>query len=190
MARYVLHNYLPSMKRSVGVFRATATLDHSGEACHCGGSCDACKTHGHDEAGSKVDSYLRQVCSALNNYGNHVQRLATQQFQEGASVQEAVKHIRRSAGAFDSRDGYAKAELGIDVTYLKGGFGRPRVTEQRHYTVPDVLVDPRGYPPQPAFVVGQLRGLSDHRSMIKDGWTTEKIEGYYKREQRDVGKML
>lgn len=263
MTRVVLHNYLSGSTRSVGRFRTTAPVHDHGEggACHCGGSCDVCKTHGHDEvAPLKVDLYMQQVCSALNSYGAHVQQLAKRQFQEGASVQEAIKHIRRSNGAFDaqsvkdivswstsqaqmsealareertrlratlhnkevdlkkelargnhvsarfierevaqlkkrlgegSRDAqYAKAELGIDVIYTKGGYGRPKITETRHYTVPNVGVDPRGHAPQPAFVMGQLRAQPEHRGMVKDGWTPEKVEGYYKREQRDVGRRL
>lgn len=87
-------------------------------------------------------------------------------------------------------DGYSKAELGIDVTYIKGGYGRPKISETRHYTVPSVLVDPRGYAPSSPFVAGELRKQPGHISMVKSGWTAEKAEGYYKREQRDLGKMV
>jgi hypothetical protein len=88
------------------------------------------------------------------------------------------------------QSGYTKAELGIDVTYTKGGYGRPKISESRHYSVPDVTVDPRGHPPSGAFVADQLRRQPGYHSMIKDGWTAGKVEGYYKREQRDVGRMV
>src|ERR1017187_7084778 len=52
-------------------------------------------------------------------------------------------------------DAYAKAELGIDVTYEKGTIGN-KIKETRHYTVPNVMVDPRGYGPQPAGVAAEL----------------------------------
>ena len=90
-----------------------------------------------------------------------------------------------------SRDeGYSKAELGIDVTYVKGGYGRPKMTETRHYTVLNVLVDPRGYAPSGPFVAAELRKQPGHASMVKSGWTAEKAEGYYKREHRDVGRVV
>jgi hypothetical protein len=85
---------------------------------------------------------------------------------------------------------YPKAELGIDVTWTKGGYGRPKISEARHYSVPDVAVDPRGYAPSGAFVSDQLRRQPEYHSMIKSGWTADKVEGYYKREQRDVGRMV
>ena len=85
---------------------------------------------------------------------------------------------------------YAKAELGIDVTYVKGGYGRDKTIETRHYSVPNVVVDPRGHPPSGAFVADQLRKQPGYHSMTKSGWTADKVEGYYKREQRDVGRMV
>lgn len=88
-----------------------------------------------------------------------------------------------------AHDQYSKAELGIDVTYAKGPMGK-QISESRHYTVPNVLVDPRGYAPSGAFVAAELRKLPGHQSMVKSGWTAEKAEGYYKREQRDVGRMV
>lgn len=88
------------------------------------------------------------------------------------------------------KSGYATAELGIDVTWVKGGYGRPKISEARHYSVPNVTVDPRGHAPSGAFVSDQLRRQPEYASMVKSGWTADKIEGYYKREQRDVGRMV
>jgi hypothetical protein len=82
-------------------------------------------------------------------------------------------------------DAYAKAELGIDVTYEKGTIGN-KIKETRHYTVPSVLVDPRGYGPQPAGVAAELRRQPGHADMIRSGWAVAKTEGYYKREERDT----
>jgi hypothetical protein len=39
--RVVVHNHV----RSLGKFRATATVHDHGADCHCGGSCDECKKH-------------------------------------------------------------------------------------------------------------------------------------------------
>lgn len=89
-----------------------------------------------------------------------------------------------------AHDQYTYAELGIDVTYMKGGYGRPKMIETRHYTVPRVLVDPRGYPPEGAFVATELRKQPGHQEMVRGGWSPEKAEGYYKREQRDVGRKI
>jgi hypothetical protein len=181
MPRVVLHNYLPS-RRSVGTFRATAPAhDHGADGCHCGGSCDSCKTHGHDE-GSKAESFLREVCGALNNYNGHVQKLAAAQFNKGASVPEAIKYIRKSVGAFDSA---TTADLGIDVTYTMG-----KLTETRHYTVSGIVIDQGGHGPQPGAVASELRKLPEHRRMIQGGWRAERAEGYFKQEQRDVGRMI
>ena len=80
---------------------------------------------------------------------------------------------------------YSKAELGIDVTYEKGTMGN-KIKESRHYSVPNILVDPRGYGPDPAHVASALRRLPGHIGMIRDGWTAARAEGYYKKEQRDV----
>ncbi len=90
----------------------------------------------------------------------------------------------------DQSGGYPKAELGIDVVYTKGGYGREKISEARHYSVPGVTVDPRGHAPSGAFVSDQLRRQPGHASMVKAGWTADKVEGYYKREQRDVGRMV
>lgn len=86
-----------------------------------------------------------------------------------------------------SRDkSYTQAELGIDVTYEKGTIGN-KIKESRHYSVPNVTVDPRGHAPSGVFVAGQLRQLPGHIDMVRNGWTAAKAEGYYKKEQRDVG---
>ena len=89
-----------------------------------------------------------------------------------------------------AHDQYSKAELGIDVNYVKGGYGKPKITERKHYTIPNVIVDPRGYAPSGPFVAAQLRVLPEHQRMIHAGWTAEDAEGYYKREQRDVGRKV
>lgn len=73
---------------------------------------------------------------------------------------------------------------------MKGGYGRPKTTEHRHYSVPSVQVDPRGHAPSGAFVAGILRRLDEHKQMVSQGWTAEKAEGYYKKEQRDVGEVV
>lgn len=86
----------------------------------------------------------------------------------------------------DSKD-YAKAELGIDVTYSKGSMGR-EMLETRHYDVPNITLDPRGRAPEQAFVAAELRRQPGHIDMVKGGWTAKKAEGYYKREQRDVSR--
>lgn len=104
------------------------------------------------------------------------------------------KHDCRCGGACDdcrkharlrSRDEYSRGEMGIDVTYAKGN-----MFEHRHFTVPDVLIDPHGQQPSGEFVADHLRRLSEHQRMTNSGWTAKKAEGYYKREQRDVGKMV
>jgi len=87
------------------------------------------------------------------------------------------------------REGYAKAELGIDVTYAKGAMGR-QVHETRHYTIPNVTIDPRGHAPEPAFVAAELRKQPGHQDMIHAGWSADDVQGYYKREQRDVGRKI
>lgn len=89
-----------------------------------------------------------------------------------------------------SRDSYSYADVAIDVRYVKGGYGRPKVYETRHYTVPNVLVDPRGYPPTPEFVRNELRKQPDHQEMHRNGWHPENITGYYKREQRKLGDVV
>jgi hypothetical protein len=95
-----------------------------------------------------------------------------------------------SGGCSHDRSEYPRAELGIDVTYIKGGYGRPKLTEHRHYSVSSVQVDPRGNAPSGAFVAGILRRLAGHKEMVTSGWTAEKAEGYYKKEQRDFGEVV
>lgn len=89
----------------------------------------------------------------------------------------------------DTGRDHERTNLIIDVVYLKGGYGRPRQTEARHYDVPGVLVDPRGYAPQPAFVMGELGKQPEHRSMVKAGWEPEKIEGYYKQTRNQMSGL-
>lgn len=132
-----------------------------------------------------------------------MRRIIVHNYMRGASV----GRFRATAGVRDQKDDcgcgcagkgdcnhahdeYAKAEMGIDVLYVKGGYGCPKITERRAYTVPNVLVDPRGYPPSGPFVAQHLRNQPEHQSMVKSGWTAEKAEGYYKREQRDVGRKV
>lgn len=130
---------------------------------------------------------------------NHLSRNIGR-FRATAAVRDH-KHDCHCGGACDdcrkhsqlrlARDnGYVKGELGIDVTYVKGGYGRPKTTETRHYTVSGVLIDPRGYAPSAPFVADQLRKQPEHQRMVKSGWTAEHAEGYYKREQRDVGEVV
>lgn len=75
------------------------------------------------------------------------------------------------------------------MTYAKGPMDK-KLIETRHYSVPGVTVDPRGYAPSSPFVAGELRRQPGHKAMVLGGWTAEKAEGYYKREQRDVGKRV
>lgn len=84
-----------------------------------------------------------------------------------------VRDIRYKKGEYEYTD------LALDVVYAKGPWNQ-QVTETKHYVVPDVLVDPRGYGVQPAAVATALRGLARHIDMIKAGWTVKKAEGYYK----------
>jgi hypothetical protein len=88
------------------------------------------------------------------------------------------------------RDSTSKADLAIDVRYIKGGYGRPKIFESRHYVVSDVIVDPRGHAPGPEFVRSQLYRQPGHREMSKEGWSVDHIEGYYKSEQRDTGRRI
>jgi hypothetical protein len=200
--KVVLHNY---MTRNIGSFRATGgTRDHRDCGCGCGGKGDC--NHGQDTSPIEQakQNYLRQS-DLLTKVNKEVRELTANRTKTKADVNavynrydkvkadfEAAKqeldHLERSERRV--RDEYSKAELGIDVTYAKGGYGRPKILETRHYTVPNIMVDPRGYAPSGAFVAAELRKQPGHTSMVKSGWTAEKAEGYYKREQRDVGKMV
>lgn len=73
-----------------------------------------------------------------------------------------------------------KTSLAIDVVYMKGGYGRPKINEARHYVVPGVTLDPRGHAPGPEFVRAELSKQPEYKAMRKDGWYPEKIEGYWK----------
>ena|SRR5258708_39205851 len=80
------------------------------------------------------------------------------------------------------RDTYEKTNLAIDVIYAKGGYGREKSTETRHYVIPGVLADPRGHAPSPEFVRAELSRLPEHKAMRQEGWDRiEKVEGYYKK---------
>lgn len=78
---------------------------------------------------------------------------------------------------------YEFSDMAIDVKYSKGVMGS-KTYATRHYVIPDNMVDPRGYPPQAAYVMNKLRENSDHRAMIRNGWAVEDVEGYYKPSTR------
>ena len=120
---------------------------------------------------------------------NHLRGRSVGSFRATAGVRDHKDCGCGCGGKGDCQqhDNYAHAEMGIDVQYVKGGYGRPKMIETRSYTVPNVLVDPRGNPPSGPFVAQHLRSLPEHQGMVKAGWTAEKAEGYYKREHRDVG---
>lgn len=183
----VIHN---TLGRSVGRFRATAPArDRKTNDCGCG--CGGAGTCGHDHGRTRdrqsVQSFVQQVVVALSNSSQHVQRLAQEKFAEGWSVPETVAHIRRSASA--AYDSSTHADLSIDVTYTKGPTGKT-ITETRHYVVPNFLIDPRGVGPQPAGVAAELRRQPGHISMVRDGWTASRAEGYFKREKRELGDQV
>lgn len=73
----------------------------------------------------------------------------------------------------DSKD--TRCDMAIDAKYAQGD-----KSETRHFVIPDNLVDPRGSPPQGAYVMAKLRENADHRAMIRNGWRLEDVEGYYK----------
>jgi hypothetical protein len=267
MTRIVVFNHLPmrSATRSIGRFRATASVrDHHDDCgCGCGGKGDC--NHSHDDAGEfhvtlvsrtggktksviikasseeealatarrqnpagsfyKVDTgkgatrandaspletakqnYLRQS-ELLTKAHKEVRELTANRQKTSALVNEVYNRYDRVKRDFEAakqeldrlerssqRDGkngdYTTAELGIDVIWTKGGYDRPKITESRHYSIPEVAVDPRGYAPSGAFVAEQLRRHPGYREMTQSGWTLGKVEGYYKREQRDVGRMV
>jgi hypothetical protein len=201
MTRIVVHNHLPTT-RSLGRFRATAgVLDHKDCGCGCGGKGDC--NHSHDDKPGPADygqpkavgpdvKFMGGPTGRWNAFinGKMLRRIdgagRTWKTREGAlAAAKAEMPVAQR-----DKSGYAKAELGIDVTWSKGGYGRPKISEPRHYSVPDVTVDPRGHPPSSAFVGDHLRRQPGYHSMIKSGWTADKVEGYYKREQRDVGRMV
>jgi hypothetical protein len=89
-----------------------------------------------------------------------------------------------------SHDSSAKADVAIDVRYFKGGYGRPKVLETKHYVVSDVVVNSRGRAPSPEFVRAELYKQPGHKVMRREGWDVDDITGYYKSENRDTGQRI